>query len=191
MSCVVGYINRENGQIYIGGDTAAVQVEKLDIRTRNDEKVFAKNNILFGFVGSCRAGQILRYSFEIPKKPDDMDDMGYLCSIFVKSFIECLKDNDALQTENGEARVDGEFMMAFNGNIYVVAADFQVVSEEGDFCCIGCSDSYAQGAFYALDFVNSEVDAESRVLAALSTSAKYSAGVRGPFKVITIKPETN
>ena len=191
MSCVVGYVDRENGRIYIAGDIAAIQIDKLDIRNRNDEKVFMKYGILFGYVGSCRVGQLLRYSFEIPKKPDNMNDMAYLCSIFIKSFIECLKDNDALQIDNGEARVDAELMIAYNGNIYLVASDFQIISEEGDFFSIGSSESYAQGAFYALNYVDSKVDIEKRILAALSASAEYSAGVRGPFKILNIQSETN
>lgn len=190
MSCVVGYIDNANGKICIGCDTAAVEKNKLGIRTRNDEKIFQKDGIIFGFVGSCRTGQILKYLFEIPEHPDGMDDMTYLCGIFIRNFIECLKENEAFTNENGEGYIEGEFLMAYRGKLYIIASDFQVASEAGNFCSIGCSDDYAQGAFYALEAVeeiSKDVDAQIRVIIALEAAAKFSAGVRPPFKILSLE----
>jgi len=63
MTCIVGLV--ENGKVYIGGDSAGVA--GLDITTRKDEKVFQKENMIFGFTSSFRMGQILRYSFKNPR----------------------------------------------------------------------------------------------------------------------------
>ena len=191
MSCVVGFKNKETGQLFFGADSISIDTESLFTRERRDEKVFIKDNILFGIVGSCRIGQVLRYVFTIPTKPEGMSDMEYLCSIFVRDLINCFKDNDSIQFENSEARFGGEIMVGFNKEIYIISSDFQVMLETEEFRVIGCAECFAQGSFYALKELDIDLDIEKMLLIALKCAAEYSAGVKGPFRIISLKPETN
>ena len=60
MTCIVGILE-ENGDIYMGGDSAGASGNTLKIRA--DEKVFINENYIMGFTSSFRMGQLLRYGF--------------------------------------------------------------------------------------------------------------------------------
>lgn len=191
MSCVVGFKEKETGQLFFGADSISIQPDDLTTIERRDEKIFVKDNILFGTVGSCRMSQVLRYVFKIPEKPEEMSDIEYMCSIFVRDLISCFKDSDAIQFENNEVRLSGEIMIGFNKEIYIISSDFQVVLESGDFHSIGCASSFSQGAFFALKESGSNLNIENQIIIALRSADEYSAGVKSPFRIISLKPETN
>jgi ATP-dependent protease HslVU (ClpYQ) peptidase subunit len=62
MTCVIGYVDKKTKDIFIGADSSAALGD--EIFKRSDEKVFVSGPMIFGFAGSFRMGQILRYSFE-------------------------------------------------------------------------------------------------------------------------------
>ena len=64
MTCIVAL--KQEGNIYIGGDSAGVSGN--NIRTRADQKVFKKSGIVFGFTTSFRMGQLIKYCLAIPKQ---------------------------------------------------------------------------------------------------------------------------
>lgn len=186
MSCVIGYADNE--KIYIGGDSACVNIETFDIRTRRDPKVFIKDNFIFGYVGSYRVGQVLRYSFVIPPKPKGgMKDFDYLCSIFVPSLIASLKENDCFQYKNeGEFVFDGKIMVGFDKNIYVISSDLQVTCELGTYFTIGSGESYAIGALHTMEKMNIDLPPEKKIEFALETAEYYNSSVRRPFIVCSM-----
>lgn len=193
MSCVVGYIDK-NRNIHMGCDSASINMETLGIRSRRDPKIFEKDNMIFGYVGSYRVGQVVRYSLKIPPVPEDItDDYDYLCSIFIPYLINCLKENDCFQYKNeGEFTFEGELMIGYNENIYIIGSDLQVVLEEGDYCCIGSGEEYAMGAFFVIneiekDFGSTIMEPELRIELALKASAEYNAAVRAPFIVYSLE----
>lgn len=63
MTCIVGLV--ENNKVYIGGDSAGVA--GLSLMKRADEKVFKKDEFIFGFTSSFRMGQLIGGNFQIAK----------------------------------------------------------------------------------------------------------------------------
>ncbi len=180
MSCVVGYV--EDGKIYMGADSACINAENLDIRTRTDPKVFVRENFIFGYVGSYRVGQVLRCSFFIPPIPEGMSDFDYLCSLFIPRLISSLKENDCFQYKNeGEFCFEGEIMIGYNKEIYIIGSDLQVISESEKYSSIGCGENYAIGALYILEKMFPLTPPEEKVKYALEVAEYYNAGVRRPF----------
>lgn len=77
--------------IYIWGEDSA-GVAGMDVVTRADEKVFKKDNMLFGFTSSFRMGQIIRHCFKIPDRDPRTDVDTYLCRDFVSGLIDSFKE---------------------------------------------------------------------------------------------------
>lgn len=179
MTCIVGFAAGQS--VFIGGDSAGVS--NFDLRLRQDEKVFAKDGMVFGFTSSFRMGQILRYSFDIPYHDPRKDDFNYLCTDFVDALIKCFKDK-------GYARIDsngvsgGVFLVGYKGNLYSVESDFQVTKVRHNYDACGCGDNYALGALRAIE--DTEMEPQKRVELALAAAEYFSAGVRSPFTVVNI-----
>lgn len=179
MTCIVGFVDKQS--VYIGGDSACVS--NFDMRLRQDEKVFTKNGMGFGFTSSFRMGQLLRYSLTIPDHDPRKDDFSYLCTDFVDALIECFKSKGYARVDNGEVS-GGFFLVGYKGNLYRVESDFQVSIVRHSYDACGCGENYALGALRATEGI--EMEPKKRVEQALAAAEYFSAGVRAPFTVVSI-----
>jgi len=178
MTCIVGLV--EDGKVWIGGDSAGVS--GLDLRVRADEKVFVRSNMIFGFTGSFRLGQILRFTFNPPDQSVGCDDYAYLCGPFIDALIRHLKDKGFARIKDGEVE-GGTFLLGYKGSLYCIYDDFQVAKSVDNFHAVGCGDDYALGALEVLMTKESDVSPSNKLKIALKVAEKFSAGVRRPFIV--------
>ncbi len=184
MTCIVGL--EEDGVIYVGGDSAAIDIESLEISRRNDEKVFLSddNNFIIGFAGSFRCGQLMRYAVNVPARRINQDDMSYLVNDFVDCFKTTLREKTTLKKENEVEDIDTTFVLGYNGKLYTIDKDFQVGCPLDNFVSIGCGAHVALGALYATKEL--KMKPIKRITLALKAAEEYSAGVRAPFRILKL-----
>ena len=180
MTCVIGYLNGD--MAYMGGDSAVVQEWYLSVR--NEAKVFRRGSILMGGTGSIRMSQLLRYDLKIPTA-ENADIMRWMVTGFVPAVRKCLKDGGCLQTIDGVESVDGSFLVAAYGRLFEVCCDFQVADAVGPYAAVGCGRELAMGAMAAM--AASHTKPRPRILNALKIAERFSAGVRGPFRILCAK----
>jgi len=181
MTCIVG-IETSKGVI-IGGDSAGVAGYAL--RVRADEKVFTRTggraDWVFGFTSSFRMGQLIRHAFSpplVPEKDEDIDK--YMVTVFIDALRECFKDGGYLEKYDA-AESGGTFLVGVRGRLYEIESDFQVARPSTGYEAVGCGGNIAIGALYATP----KMAAEKRVRTALEAAEQNSAGVRGPFLILT------
>lgn len=180
MTCIIGFV--KDGKVFIGGDSAGVA--GLNYHIREDKKVFKKKDMVFGFTSSFRMGQILRYCFDIPDHDPKRDDFDYLCTDFIDGLIKSFKDKGYARTENDEVS-GGVFLVGYKGNLYQIYSDFQVAKIQRPFDACGCGERYALGAMEVMTKDKSQ-DPEKIITEALIVAESYSAGVRGPYNIVSI-----
>ncbi|TAL90918.1 MAG: hypothetical protein EPN62_00860 [Candidimonas sp.] len=177
MTCIVGVI--EGSAIFMGGDSAGVNGLWLDVR--RDEKVFINSGFLFGFTSSFRMGQVLRYGFTPPKRYPDKDLMAYMVTDFVDAVRTSLKAAGFAHKEN-DVESAGQFLIGHAGRLFMIDNDYQVAESRHPYQAVGCGAEIASGAMYA----SQGKSAVERINLALSAAERHSAGVRGPFTVLSI-----
>ena len=174
MTCIVGLVDK--GTVYIGGDSAGVSEYNLTVRA--DRKVFKNKDFIFGFTSSFRMGQLLRHSFVPPLHDKEVDTEKYMCTTFIDAVRQCLKEGgfakNEMETESG-----GQFLVGYQGRLFVIDSDYQVGESANNFNSIGCGQSVALGVMYATACSS----ANERVTLALKAAEQFSVGVRGPFFV--------
>lgn len=178
MTCIVGL--EDDGKVFIGGDSAGVA--GLSLMIRADEKVFTKGEFLFGFTSSFRMGQLLRYKLEIPYHKPGMGNYEYMVSEFVEAVRKCLKDGGYSRTNSGEES-GGTFLVGYRGALFVIDEDYQVGRPECGYHAVGCGDDIAKGSLFTSGR-NFDMNPSERVREALKAAEQFSAGVRGPFRVV-------
>lgn len=177
MTCIAGIA--QDGKVWIGGDSAGVAGYALTVRA--DEKVFVSGEFVYGFTSSFRMGDLLRYAFSPPEQTSKQCDRAFLVTSWVDALRACLKAGGFAKIENGVER-GGTFLVGYRGHLYEVNGDFQVGEAASGYAAVGCGDEFAHGALFA---TKTGKDAKARVLTALSAAENHSAGVRGPFKVVS------
>src|SRR5271166_2425691 len=106
MTAIVGLV--DNGDVYIGGDSAGVAGLSLSIRS--DEKVFGNGPFLCGFTSSFRMGQLLRYKFSPPAQTVHQNDMEYMVTSFIDACRQCFSANGY---GDEKATVGGTFLVGY------------------------------------------------------------------------------
>lgn len=168
MTCIVGI--EEEGRVILGADSAGVA--GYSIRRRSDSKLFRAGDLIGGFTGSFRMGQVLRNHLKVPKGMRPERDLGDICRDLFREH-GCLAEKDGVAAGTC-------FLFGWKGRLYEMESDFQVGRIMEGFNAVGCGDDLALGAMFAAP----DLVAKERVRCALKAAARFSAGVVGPFRFI-------
>lgn len=177
MTCIVAFV--EGGTVWMGGDSAGVGGYQLTVRA--DQKVFVNGPMLFGFTTSFRMGQLLRYALTIPDHDPRVDVDKYLVGTFMTAVRECLKANGWAKKKDEQER-GGTFLVGYQGQVFTIYDDYQVGRPIDGYAAVGCGEDLALGALYATPHLRGR----ERIELALSAAEQHSAGVRGPFHVVSL-----
>ncbi len=183
MTCIVGYMDREKNKIYMGGDSAGISNANYLV-IRADEKVFKNGDYLIGFTTSFRMGQLLRYAFN-PPIPEEGENLNkFMVTKFIDSIRKCLKDGGYAQRDK-EEELGGTFLVGYKGHLFEIHADYQVGIPADGYTAVGCGEQIAKGVLFSMNRYQESVSPEEKIRCALEAAERFSAGVRGPFTILS------
>jgi len=180
MTCIVGYIDEKNRKMYMGGDSFGVDSED-HYRSFVSDKVFVKENMLFGFTSSYRMGQLIQYKLVIPEQKE-ITDSEYIATVFTDSVIKCFKDNKYLANKEGVI-TGGSFLIAYKGVLYALQDDFSMVIVKNGYGSVGCGRMVALGALEIASKL--DIPVEKKIKKAIKAVKKYDSLVGGPVKIVS------
>ncbi len=154
------------------------------LTVRADEKIFRNGAMVFGFTSSFRMGQLLRYKLIIPEHSPRLTDIEYMSTVFIDEARKCLKAG-GYSTIDSNVETGGRFIVGYKGQLYRIDYDYQVGVSADPFCAVGCGGDYAHAALW-INHKHPKLSAKAKVIQALKAAEHFSAGVRGPFKVIKL-----
>lgn len=178
MTAIAGLVS--DGKVWIGGDSAGVAGYRLHLRS--DPKVFKNGEFIIGYTSSFRMGQLLRFYLKPDTPKEKQDEFEYMVCSFIPSFRQIMKDNGYLKNNNGREEA-GMFLVGWRGKLYIIEDDLQVAELSTPFAACGCGEDLVLGSLYTTE--QFEINPEERINIALSAAESFSAGVRGPFTVIS------
>jgi len=182
MTCIIGLVGKD--RVYVGADSASVNVDKLITRPTNVPKVFKRGPFIIGYTTSFRMGQLLEHWLEVPAQNPKQSDQEYMVVQFAEKVRELLKEK-GFSTIASNNETGGTFIVAYKGKIYTMHGDFQVSEMSDGFDAVGCGSQFALGAMSAL----AKLKPETRIKKSLEIAAYFSAGVCVPFRVRSMKRE--
>lgn len=180
MTCIAAV--RTKTGIVIGGDSAGVG--GLSLTVRKDPKVFVRDGFAFGFTSSFRMGQVLAHAFKIPKPPKAQKD---LYRFMVMDFVDALRTSfkeRGFAAKNNEQESGGIFLVGVRTRLFQIESDYQVGEAFSDYDAVGCGADLALGSLATTEGLSWRP--KERVLNALQVAQEHSAGVRAPFKFVSI-----
>lgn len=177
MTCIVGLVDK--GEVLIGGDSAGVNCRSLAMQVRSDHKIFRNGPFLMGFTSSFRMGQLLRFSFNPPKRHTDIDVYAYMVTDFVDAVRDCLKDGGYAERYNDVER-GGEFLVGYEGRLFRIESGYEVGETVYGYDAVGCGEDIALGSLCS----TAGGAPKDRIHQALKAAAQFSAGVSAPFHIV-------
>jgi ATP-dependent protease HslVU (ClpYQ) peptidase subunit len=176
MTCIVGVV--EGDRIFMGGDSSATSGND-ELSLRADQKVFRTGDFLIGFAGSFRAGQLMRYAFDPPKRPARMDVHRYMVTHFVDAMREALKRGGSAKRDHEEELIPTSILVGYRGRLYQINSDYDVGEAVDAFDAVGSGSQPALGALV----VTHGMEPRKRIRGALEAAERFSQSVRRPFYV--------
>ncbi|CAN7331901.1 hypothetical protein [Neorhizobium tomejilense] len=180
MTCIVAL--QHNGKVYVGGDAAGTSSWSLSQMISSHPKVFEKSELIIGYSGSFRDGQIVRYATEFPRCHPAMDGHEYLVTNVAEVIRHSLKAHGAIHTKDGVDTMEGNFLVAFRDRLYTIHSDLCVLESSRPYVAIGSGEDLALGSLHTS---SPDLEPTQRVLLALEAAATHNAGVRPPFTIKT------
>ncbi len=179
MTCIVGLV--DNGIVYLGGDSAGVNVENnVSLTVRADRKVFRNGPFIMGFTSSFRMGQLLEHAFKPPARKKGEDIYRYMVTRWVDAVRECLRAGGVAEITN-ETETGGTFLVGYEGRLFQIQDDYQVAEVADPFDACGCGGLVAAGSLYS-SIGSNPVE---RIATALAAAERLNGGVRAPFYMIS------
>ena len=179
MTCVAGVTHK--GAVYLAGDSIAIG--GLDMHVRDTPKVFRRGPFVLGCAGSFRLADVVRYHLgTVPRPAGDLH--RYMAVDFVENLRDACKARGIASIENNVEEVAGGLLVGVAGRLFTIDEDFHVGEPSGGFAAIGCGFAVALGALHATP----KVPPRTRLTTALTAAVRFSAGVRGPFHHVSLRP---
>jgi ATP-dependent protease HslVU (ClpYQ) peptidase subunit len=190
MTCIVGLIDKEKGEILIGGDSCGGDATHYHCQIRKDPKVFKRNEFIMGFTSSFRMGQLLMSDnrFSIREQRSKESDYEYMVSAFIPAIQKLFSEGGYIEKDK-EVLSGGCFIVGYKSNLYEIQSDFQVAEFLVTYMAVGCGEFYALASLYNTE--KSKLTPRQRIIKALETAAHFSAYVRPPFNIISSKYKPN
>ena len=205
MTCIVGFEDRETGDVWMGADSAAVDGWGTTM-VYCDQKLFELDfqwgKFLIGIAGSFRMGQLLRYKLE-PQPPGidpytgDQDDLTleYMATTFIEEVRRIFWAGGFLKKKH-DREEGGSFLIGWRrpitgqrARLFLVDSDFHVGRPLYGLAAIGCGEQVALGALAATQstlLLPRVVAPCARIESALKAAQLFKTGVLPPFVVKTI-----
>lgn len=178
MTCILGLV--QDGAVWMGGDSVAIS--GWDAKTVVEPKIFMREPFLIGYTTSFRMGQILKYELAIPSRGHEEGCMDYLIRVFAHDVRKVFDDVGFLKKKDDHEVEGGQFLVGYEGHLFEVGSDFQVMEWAGSMAAIGAGQAYATGAAAAL----ASLPPGDRIHQALEIAERYCATVRGPFHILAL-----
>ena len=183
MTCIVGYLT-DTGDIYMGSDSIGVADTAWVIL--KDPKIFIKDSMIFGFASSLRFGQILKYSFTVPGRPESLSTNEYICNMVMIELSKTFEKTEFKKEEKEQE--DWCFLLGYDGKLFTIQSNLQIIEDCKNYATIGCGGDYAKGALYALENTK-DITPEERIVVALEAATEFSM-VKPPYHILKLEAKT-
>ena len=188
MSVVVGIVDKN--KVYLGSDR---QTSFYNMKqTVNYSKIFRKEGLGFGVVGSPRIHQILREGFQIPPIKYGQTFDGFLVNDFIPTLQNTFEKHGAMTNDEGVKSFDSVIMVGIysstkssKGRLFVIYENFQFNEVKDDYMAIGSGKEFALGSLATTEKM--KLSAHDRIKLALEAAAKSNLFVGKPFDYLVIE----
>ena len=189
MTCIIGYLDKKNDTVYIGGDSMGSNGYTQGIYLNG--KVFHNETIpdvIMGVCGSYRNMDLLRYSkclfpeIDFYKNPEI--NHQYMVNTFIPSVISLFQNNNPSASETNRGC---EFIIGVKNKLFIIQSDYSVLEPQNGIATIGSGEETSYGSMYTTTKHYPDIHPVDHIKYALKAKKTKSMGVHKPFIIINTK----
>lgn len=182
MTCIAALV--EGNAVWIAADSMCTAgYDKFPMAS---SKLIDCGDLVIGFAGQARIGNILRRKFTPPEPGSYEDLVGYIEGRFVDALRQCLKENGDAQDWHGAESHGGDLLVVCQGKIFCIGGDYFASEVSSPYYAVGCGSSYAIGALAQLHRSGRKPKPEQWLTQAIEISAEWNNGVGGKIDIMKV-----
>jgi len=185
MTCIVGYLDKKNDCVWIGGDISASNgYNQYAVRP---PKVFRNEvfkNVIMGSTSTFRHIDLLKYAADLFNEVDfykkTVIDHKYMVTVFIPKIIALFKDG---LVSHNETNRGANFIVGAGNQLFEIQEDYSVLIPGFGFTAVGSGYEVAMGSL--LTTKDMDMSVPDKIKIALESAASYCCGVQKPFQIIS------
>lgn len=184
MTCVIGYLDKINSTVYLGGDSLGSNGYSKMLYTQR--KVFHSKdtkNLIIGLSGSFNF-QALEYEklLDEAKLLKDEIDREYLITKFIPNLKEIVNKYNANSSKDNLNSMEGSLLFGYKDKLFTIQCDYSLLESTDGFDAIGSGGEVAMGSL--LTSCDIDIPIIDKITKALEAAEKHAVGVQRPFYII-------
>lgn len=179
MTCIVSVI--KDGVVWMGCDSL-VSDDADCATTMRESKITRRGELLMGWAGSLRLGNLIQHVFEPPVRKARTPDMKYLAGPFIDSFYKLMRERAPRVEEDCKDGLNLRMLIGYRGGLYFLDGELDICRSIDDFESCGSGAEIARGALFATP----KLAPRTRLLRALQAAEHHKTSVRRPFKIVSL-----
>lgn len=189
MTCIVGLV--EDKKIWMGADSMVSSGNEYTIL--KSPKVFKNGSFLIGCAGTPRHAQLLSSSlFNPPQKKDKQTDIDYLITDLMEHIRTLFGSHGAIRQEDGKTDThDSQYLIGYNGKLYAIEGNFQLIDSVNPYLAAGCGRVYAHAVLGFIDknskSFKKKISPQTKLSLALQAAEQNDPFVKAPFHFVSVK----
>lgn len=180
MTCIAG-INT-GSKIIIAGDRMGSNGFTYG---QYHEKVFKKDDFIFGVCDCYRVMQLIKYKFAIPKMKVGQTVDDYLYNDFTDSFIQLIRNNNCAVKKDNIDIMEAGVMFGYKDKLYTMEGNFQILSNNKGYDSRGSGCYHAIASLYSTQDLN--ITAEDRLKKAIVCASEFVLSVDSTVDMVELK----
>lgn len=187
MTCVVGFLDKENNVVYLGGDSLGSNGYTKAVYQQR--KVFHSKDTKELIIGIC--GMFNFQALEYENLLDEVSllkdgiDREYLITKFIPKLKEVVFKYNSNSSRNGLNSMEGELIFGYKDKLFKISSNYGLLERDEIY------DSCGSGEYFALAslFTTEDMDLKpiERIHKALQSASKFNVGVQAPYYIINTK----
>lgn len=189
MTCIVGFVDKKNDCVWMGGDSLGSNGYTKNVET--NEKVFHHNlfkDVVMGSTTTFRHIDLLQYSENLFPEIDFYKkseiDRAYMVKTFIPNLISLFQNN--IYHENAVNK-GGNFLLGAKNKLFEIQCDYSVLESATGFASVGCGEDVAMGSLISTTKLKPDLEPKEHIRLALEAAEQACCGVQRPFRIINTK----
>ncbi len=189
MTCIVGYLDKKDGTVWLGGDSLGSDGYSKSVK--QNHKVFKNENFketIMGGTSTFRHLDLLEFSDTLFDELDCFKDVKVDRKFMVKRFIpNVINLFEKIIRHKSETERGGNFIVGTQGKLFEVQADYSVIEPIEDFCSVGSGENCALASLFTTKDLDMPI--HKKIELALESAEKVGCFVQRPFRIINSKTD--
>lgn len=183
MTIVAGILTPD--RIYMGADTLLSSDDSKVTISR--PKIFRRGEMLIGYSGSLREGQVIETDFSPPKKDKKEEDYIYIAQSVTGEFDKIMSKYKLEDRSANSNEFNSCWLIAYGNAFYEMQFDLSVLVPRRNYAAIGTAPAQyaALGTLFALK--ETSMGPQEQLELALRAAESVCPSVAAPFDFLSIE----